>query len=90
MMSSSESTTTITTNTVIIGSGIIGLCTAYFLSESGNAEPESIYLVDASSELFRCASGFAGGFLAADCEYHLPLISISISAQPRQTSAMPV
>jgi glycine/D-amino acid oxidase-like deaminating enzyme len=65
-MSSSEGTTT--TNTVIIGSGIIGLSTAYFLSENGNADPESIYLVDASSELFRCASGFAGGFLAADCK----------------------
>jgi glycine/D-amino acid oxidase-like deaminating enzyme len=56
------------TSTVIVGSGIIGLSTAYFLSESRNTDPKSIHLVDASSELFRCASGFAGGFLAADCE----------------------
>jgi glycine/D-amino acid oxidase-like deaminating enzyme len=53
--------------TVILGSGIIGLSTAYYLSESGITDPKSICLVDASPELFRCASGLAGGFLAADC-----------------------
>ncbi|KAF1978371.1 FAD dependent oxidoreductase [Bimuria novae-zelandiae CBS 107.79] len=52
--------------TVIIGAGIIGLSTAYYLSRSGSTKPESIHLVDASAELFRCASGFAGGFLAKD------------------------
>ncbi|KAH5264676.1 hypothetical protein HBI71_093060 [Parastagonospora nodorum] len=55
-----------TTTTVILGSGIIGLSTAYFLSQSGNTNPRRIHLVDASPELFHCASGFAGGFLAAD------------------------
>ncbi|KAF2828732.1 FAD dependent oxidoreductase-like protein superfamily [Ophiobolus disseminans] len=53
------------TNTVILGSGIIGLCTAYFLCEGGT-DPKSVQLVDASAELFRCASGLAGGFLARD------------------------
>lgn len=57
------------TNTVIIGSGITGLSTAYFLSESGHADPKSIHLIDASEELFRCASGLAGGFLAQDCMF---------------------
>jgi glycine/D-amino acid oxidase-like deaminating enzyme len=69
---------TSSTSTVIVGSGIIGLSTAYFLSESGNTDPKNIHLVDASSDLFRCASGFAGGFLAADCKLG--------SLQPRQTS----
>ncbi|KAI8936972.1 hypothetical protein NX059_006200 [Plenodomus lindquistii] len=52
--------------TVILGCGIIGLCTAYYLSESGNTEPGSIHIVDSSPELFHCASGLAGGYLAAD------------------------
>jgi glycine/D-amino acid oxidase-like deaminating enzyme len=55
--------------TVILGSGIVGLSTAYFLCESGNTDPKSIHLVDASSELFHCASGLAGGFLAEDCMF---------------------
>lgn len=60
-------TTTTTTTTVILGCGIIGLSTAYYLSESGNTEPSSICIVDSSADLFHCASGFAGGYLAADC-----------------------
>jgi glycine/D-amino acid oxidase-like deaminating enzyme len=59
------------THTVILGSGIIGLCTAYYLSESGNTDPKSICLVDSSPELFRCASGLAAGFLSADCTFEL-------------------
>lgn len=59
------------TTTVILGSGIIGLSTAYFLSQSGNTNPRRIHLIDASPELFHCASGFAGGFLAADCTAYL-------------------
>lgn len=66
MDSSSNETST---STIITGSGIIGLCTAYYLSESGNTDPKSICLIDASPQLFRCASGLAGGFLAADCMY---------------------
>ncbi|KAF2747918.1 FAD dependent oxidoreductase-like protein superfamily [Sporormia fimetaria CBS 119925] len=53
-------------DTVILGSGIIGLSTAYYLSQSGNTPPESIHLVDPIAELFHCASGYAGGFLASD------------------------
>lgn len=60
-----------TPQTVIIGSGIIGLSAAYFLCESGNTKPQSICLVDSSPELFHCASGFAAGFCARDCMYHL-------------------
>ncbi|KAF1831335.1 FAD dependent oxidoreductase [Decorospora gaudefroyi] len=65
MMPSSDRSNTNTT-TVVLGSGIIGLCTAYYLSESGNTDPDSIQLVDSSPELFRCASGLAAGFLSAD------------------------
>ena len=50
--------------TVILGSGIIGVSTAYYLSQSFPAS--SIHLVEPSPELFASASGFAGGFLAAD------------------------
>ncbi|TVY30168.1 putative oxidoreductase [Lachnellula hyalina] len=49
---------------VILGSGIIGVSTAYYLSQSSPAS--SIHLVEPSPELFASASGFAGGFLAAD------------------------
>jgi glycine/D-amino acid oxidase-like deaminating enzyme len=50
--------------TVIIGAGIIGVSTAYYLSRQ---EPGStIHLVEASPELFSSASGYAGGFLAKD------------------------
>ncbi|PNY26071.1 Uncharacterized protein TCAP_03994 [Tolypocladium capitatum] len=50
--------------TVILGSGIIGLSTAYYLSQ--HQPGSSIHLVDASPELFASASGYAGGFLARD------------------------
>ncbi|KAF8862655.1 FAD dependent oxidoreductase [Acephala macrosclerotiorum] len=53
-----------TSNTIILGTGIIGLSTAYYLSES--LTPSSIHLVDPSPELFASASGRAGGFLAKD------------------------
>ncbi|TVY45615.1 putative oxidoreductase [Lachnellula subtilissima] len=49
---------------VVIGSGIIGVSTAYYLSET--SPTSSIHLVEPSPELFASASGFAGGFLAAD------------------------
>jgi glycine/D-amino acid oxidase-like deaminating enzyme len=51
-------------STVILGSGIIGVSTAYYLSQSSPAS--STHLVEPSLELFASASGFAGGFLAAD------------------------
>ncbi|KAF2727959.1 FAD dependent oxidoreductase-like protein superfamily [Polyplosphaeria fusca] len=52
--------------TVILGSGIVGLSTAYYLSRSGSTKPQDIYLVDPIPKLFQCSSGLAGGFLAAD------------------------
>ncbi|TKA59715.1 hypothetical protein B0A55_11695, partial [Friedmanniomyces simplex] len=55
-----------TTSTVIIGAGIIGCATAYYLSRSGNTKPDTIHLVEASPELFASASGKAAGFLASD------------------------
>jgi len=54
---------------VIIGAGIIGCSTAYYLSESTRTQAQIIHLVEASPELFRCSSGLAGGFMAADCIY---------------------
>jgi len=66
---------------VVLGSGIIGLSTAYFLSlppghlsssslqppPPKDWQPPQIHLVDPSPELFHItASGLAGGFLAKD------------------------
>ncbi|KAL2754022.1 hypothetical protein ACRALDRAFT_1081237 [Sodiomyces alcalophilus JCM 7366] len=51
-------------STVILGAGLIGVSTAYYLSE--HQIPSTIHLVDPSPELFSSASGFAGGFLAKD------------------------
>ncbi|KAI5922285.1 nucleotide-binding domain-containing protein [Camillea tinctor] len=53
--------------TVILGAGIIGVSTAYYLSQQAPPSSSStIHLVDPSPELFASASGFAGGFLARD------------------------
>lgn len=49
--------------TVIIGVGIIGTSTAYYLSQS---HTPSIHLIESSPELFASASGYAAGFLARD------------------------
>ncbi|KAK3941937.1 FAD dependent oxidoreductase [Diplogelasinospora grovesii] len=51
-------------STVILGSGIIGVSTAYYLSDHQPAS--SIHLVESAPELFSSASGYAGGFLAKD------------------------
>ncbi|KIV90379.1 hypothetical protein PV10_07688 [Exophiala mesophila] len=54
-------------STIIIGGGIIGLSTAYFLSLSRPVTSFSqIHIIDSSAELLASASGFAGGFLALD------------------------
>ncbi|RII06503.1 FAD dependent oxidoreductase [Alternaria sp. MG1] len=58
-----------TNDIAILGCGIIGLCTAYYLTESGATDPKTIHLIDSSPELFQCASGLAAGFLSADCTY---------------------
>ncbi|KAI9731839.1 MAG: hypothetical protein M1818_007704 [Claussenomyces sp. TS43310] len=50
--------------TVILGCGIIGASTAYYLSQTQT--PSSIHLVEPSPTLFASASGNAGGFLARD------------------------
>ncbi|OTB07467.1 hypothetical protein M426DRAFT_318138 [Hypoxylon sp. CI-4A] len=52
------------TSTVIIGAGIIGTSTAYYLAK--HQPGTSIHLVEPSPELFASASGYAGGFLAKD------------------------
>ncbi|KAK5107796.1 hypothetical protein LTR62_000664 [Meristemomyces frigidus] len=55
-----------TRSTVILGAGIIGLSTAYYLCLDGNTKPDTIHLVEAADELFASASGRAAGFLASD------------------------
>ncbi|KAL8956474.1 MAG: hypothetical protein Q9193_006018 [Seirophora villosa] len=50
---------------VIIGAGIIGTSTAYYLSQS-ETPPSDIHLVESSPQLFASASGYAAGFLARD------------------------
>lgn len=53
--------------TIILGSGIIGASTAYYLSlSSPPTKAEPIHIVEPSPTLFASASGFAGGFLAKD------------------------
>ena len=54
-----------TMSTVIVGAGIIGTSTAYYLSQSETYKGE-IHLLEASPELFASASGYAAGFLARD------------------------
>ncbi|KAK6206154.1 hypothetical protein LQW54_007875 [Pestalotiopsis sp. IQ-011] len=49
---------------VVLGAGIIGVSTAYYLAQ--HQAPSSIHLVDPSPEPFASASGYAGGFLARD------------------------
>ena len=51
--------------TVIVGAGIIGTATAYYLSES-HPDPSSIHIIECAPRLFASASGYAGGFLAKD------------------------
>ncbi|GFF49137.1 splicing factor U2AF 23 kDa subunit [Aspergillus lentulus] len=51
-------------STVILGGGIIGSSIAYYLSENGPSD--EIHIVEASSQMFSAASGYAAGFLAKD------------------------
>ena len=56
-------------STVILGGGVIGLSTAYYLSQSRPPHKDGnppIHIVDIASSLLLSASGFAGGFLALD------------------------
>jgi glycine/D-amino acid oxidase-like deaminating enzyme len=59
-----QQTVNMSSETVILGAGIIGVATAYYLSK--HQDPTSIHLVEPSPELFSSASGYAGGFLAKD------------------------
>ncbi|KAI1494602.1 FAD dependent oxidoreductase [Biscogniauxia mediterranea] len=61
-------TTSSSDSIVILGAGIIGVSTAYYLSQQQQQEsrPAAIHLVEPSPELFASASGYAGGFLARD------------------------
>ncbi|MCJ1392023.1 hypothetical protein MMC18_004890 [Xylographa bjoerkii] len=53
--------------TVIVGAGIIGSATAFYLTQSpSTTTASSIHLVESSPELFASASGHAAGFLARD------------------------
>lgn len=54
--------------TIILGGGIIGLSTAYYLSllDLEYASENQIHIVDSASELLLSASGYSGGFLAKD------------------------
>ncbi|MCJ1384138.1 hypothetical protein MMC17_007254 [Xylographa soralifera] len=53
--------------TVIVGAGIIGSATAFYLTQPPSTAPaSSIHLVETSPELFASASGHAAGFLARD------------------------
>ena len=57
--------------TVIVGAGIIGSATAYYLSQSPSSTiPSDIHLIEYSPELFASASGYAAGFLARDWFSH--------------------
>lgn len=60
-----------TQSTVIVGAGIVGCATAYYLASSGNTKPDNIHLVEASPEFFTSASGRAAGFVAPDCNLHI-------------------
>jgi glycine/D-amino acid oxidase-like deaminating enzyme len=51
---------------VIIGSGIIGVSTAYYLSQLSQTPGTQIHLIESTPHLFASASGYAGGFLAKD------------------------
>ncbi|KAI9820307.1 MAG: hypothetical protein M1827_005929 [Pycnora praestabilis] len=52
--------------TVILGAGIIGVSTAYYLSQFSRTPAHQIHLIEPSPHLFASASGNAGGFLARD------------------------
>jgi glycine/D-amino acid oxidase-like deaminating enzyme len=60
-------------STVVLGAGIIGVSTAYYLSQ--HQAPSTIVLVEPSRELFASASGYAGGFVAKDW-YGPPVASL--------------
>lgn len=70
-----------TQSTVIIGAGVVGLSTAYYLAHSGHTKPDTIHLIESSPELLASASGKAAGFCAPDCQSTMsPLLTITNDA----------
>ncbi|KAI9462453.1 FAD dependent oxidoreductase [Lactarius psammicola] len=63
-MTTTQSTDAPVNNVLIIGAGIIGVATAYHLSQLSPGL--TIHLLDSSPSLFASASGKAAGFLARD------------------------
>ena len=56
-------------STCVVGGGIIGISTAYYLSLSRPPKKDGnppIHIIDSASSLLLSASGFAGGFVALD------------------------
>ncbi|QSS56085.1 FAD dependent oxidoreductase superfamily [Histoplasma capsulatum var. duboisii H88] len=53
-------------STVIIGGGIIGHSTAYYLSLASKTHRHQIHIIDPATDLFDCASGYAAGFIVRD------------------------
>ena len=53
-------------NIVIIGGGIAGTSTAYFLSTSASRSPDTKITLVEGVKIAAAASGFSGGFLAKD------------------------
>ncbi|TXT03845.1 hypothetical protein VHUM_04322 [Vanrija humicola] len=64
-------------NIVIVGGGIVGVCTAYFLAISPHRPPGSTITIVEGTGIASAASGFSGGFLARD--WHSPATA-SLSA----------
>lgn len=68
-------------NIVIVGGGIVGVCTAYFLAISPHRPPGSTITIVEGTGIASAASGYSGGFLARD--WHSPATA-SESACPRR------
>lgn len=57
---------------VIIGGGIIGVSTAYYLSRHPSLPSTTRVTLIEGTDIAAGASEYAGGFLARDSEWHLP------------------
>lgn len=53
-------------NIVVIGGGIAGVSTAYFLSTHPRRSPSTTITIVEGTKIAAAASGFSGGFLAKD------------------------
>lgn len=57
---------------VIIGGGIVGVSTAYYLSLNPALSPDTTITIVEGDEIAGAASGYAGGFLGRDEAWHTP------------------